>query len=223
MAFSAKIRRTALLGAAVALVATGGCSLLPQFGPPPAVGPPYMPTASASEDSSAVVLSSADSAVTAVNKAFQGRVKPGTTVYPDEHSTHPGAAGASAGLPAATSHRSGHKGGALEPDSSAATDTTGISQSADSIGPSVPPALSVDMPALAQEQLEIQARANSAWADSTATVQARRALAPSDRDKLETAFGLSKQSREAMERGDLQAAANLAYKARLLVEEVARR
>lgn len=46
-------------------------------------------------------------------------------------------------------------------------------------------------------------------------------LPQEDMDKLQTAKGLVSQSNAAFEQQDLQAAANLAHKARVLVEEIA--
>lgn len=86
----------------------------------------------------------------------------------------------------------------------------------------VTPRLLVDLPATDRRQLDDAARRNLAAADSLARHAGRLPLPLRDREKLENALGLVRQAREALRRGDLRAAANLAYKARLLAGEVAR-
>jgi hypothetical protein len=84
------------------------------------------------------------------------------------------------------------------------------------------PALSVDLPAADRRQLEDAAGRNISAADSLARAAEVRPLPPQDRAKLANALGLVRQAQEALARGDLRAAANLAYKARLLAAEVTR-
>ena len=62
--------------------------------------------------------------------------------------------------------------------------------------------------------------AESPAADSLARLAGDRVPSPRKPDKLDTAQGLMRQAREAIQRGDIRAAANLAYKARLLAAEV---
>jgi len=83
-----------------------------------------------------------------------------------------------------------------------------------------PPAVAVELPARELSRMAARARFDLAWADSVAQRAALRPLPARDRDKLETALGLIRQGREALHRDDIQAAANLGYKARLLVQEV---
>jgi DNA-binding XRE family transcriptional regulator len=186
------------------LALCAGCALWPRFGPPPTVGPPYIRSA-AEADSTTFARTAADSAADDLNQAMLGRLASGKTLYVgEEPARHP---------QAPKSHAARHA-------SAEAADS--IDSGADTLSAETP-AVSVDLPNSARQQLEAKARSDIAWADSAAKIQATRQLAGHDRDKLETAIGLTQQAREAMERGDLPAAANLAYKARLLIEEVARR
>ncbi len=68
--------------------------------------------------------------------------------------------------------------------------------------------------------MERTALRDIALADSLARRSALRALPQAQRDKLETSLGLVQQAREALARGDVTGASNLAYKARVIAEEV---
>jgi hypothetical protein len=200
---------------AVALALSSGCALWPRFGPPPMVGPPLL-RSGAQADSAATAAMSADSAAAALNEAMTARLKTGKTIYVgDDNPTN-------TSTPPPARPRAPKRSSETAADSSAEVvapaDTISAAPATDV------PALSVDLPASDRSKLEGEARANAAWADSTARVLTLRPqLDGRDRDKLETAFGLVTQSREALDRGDVQAAANLAYKAKLLVEEVAKK
>jgi hypothetical protein len=190
---------------------SAGCVLTPQLGPPPRVGPALPPpplTARAPVDSTLIVRVSADSAAAELNRLilqrYPGGVIPTKTLESADR-TEP------AGRPPA--YRAPGTTAAAGGDLLARADTTGAETEQ-------PPAVSVDLPPQELNRLVSAARANLAWADSVAKDGALRPLPARERDKLETALGLVKQGEDALQRGDIRGAANLAYKARLLVEEV---
>lgn len=86
-----------------------------------------------------------------------------------------------------------------------------------------PPEVAVDLPPSARLRMERTALRDIALADSLTRRSALRTLPQNQRDKLETSLGLIEQAREALVRGDVPGAANLAFKARLIAEEVANR
>jgi hypothetical protein len=190
---------------------SAGCVLTPQLGPPPRVGPAPPPMAAAARaqvDSTRTVRVSADSAAAELNRMilqrYPGGVIPTKTLESADR-------GEPAGRPPAS--RTPGTTAAAGGDSLAGADSTGAEATQ-------PPAVSVDLPPQELNRLVSAARANLAWADSVAKDGALRPLPARERDKLETALGLVKQGEDALQRGDIRGAANLAYKARLLVEEV---
>jgi hypothetical protein len=196
----------------VLILLSAGCALWPRFGPPPAVGPPHI-QGPADADTTALTRTAADSAADDLNQAMLERLRSGKTLYVGEdRARHP----AAPKRPRRTGSSASDSTASLLSDSTA-------SGAKDSVSTPHPAALSVGLPAPDRGPLELQARSDIGWADSTVAIQRSRMLAGRDRDKLETASGLAKQAREALERGDIPAAANLAYKARLLIEEVAKK
>jgi hypothetical protein len=79
--------------------------------------------------------------------------------------------------------------------------------------------ISIDLDPSDRARLSWAAKKNLSAADSLAKLAGARPLSPQNREKLATAQGLMRQAREAVERGDIHAAANLSYKARLLAAE----
>jgi hypothetical protein len=201
-------RRAAL--ACLPLLFAGGCALTPELGPPPAIGPPPPLMTEAQVDSLQNTRAAADSAAAALNRLIRLRYPDG--VIPTrtlESVTRTGRSAPPESLPAT----SPGAGAAASADSSASSDSARVELNG-------PPAITVDLPPRELSRLAGAARTYLAWADSMAQDAALRPLPERERDKLETALGLVRQGREALQRGDVRAAANLGYKARLLVEEV---
>jgi hypothetical protein len=208
------------------LLLVSGCVYWPQFGPPPPVGPPYVKSTVVAVDSLTTTYSSADSAAAELNRLWLQRYRNGIAPLPPEEPPRRSAAGdsspASTEGPAETAGAPDAAGGAAQesgtPAAEASADSLSAARSQDQ-GPGV----SLELPVQDRRKLEFIARNDMAVADSLVQITALRTLPASERDKLETSLGLIKQGRDALTREDLQAAANLAYKARLLAEEVARR
>ncbi len=197
------LARTGLLLAII----LAGCAPVPRFGPPPTVGPPYFPP----PEPVWVVLDPklygyADS--TAV----------GSTHRPTE--ARPARA------------RAGRTGPDEDPIASRGTDVVDspgaspgratIPEPIPEVTPRLAPGIAIDLPPADVVRLERAARRNLAAADSLVRIADRRSATGTRRDKAETAVGLMAQAREALARGDARAAANLAYKARLLAAEAGR-
>lgn len=83
------------------------------------------------------------------------------------------------------------------------------------------PSISVEMPNSDRERFEASYRTDIELVDRAIRRFSEDQLPQGDMDKLQTAKGLVSQSNAAFEQQDLQAAANLAHKARVLVEEIA--
>lgn len=77
------------------------------------------------------------------------------------------------------------------------------------------------MPNSDRERFEASYRTDIELVDRAIRRFSEDQLPQGDMDKLQTAKGLVSQSNAAFEQQDLQAAANLAHKARVLVEEIA--
>ncbi len=110
-----------------------------------------------------------------------------------------------------------------EPRAGAGADTScpglpSISAPYDSVADST--GISIDLPGRIRSELEEKAKADLAAADALTTQYETRQLQSRDREKLETALGLIAQARAALAGGQTQSAANLAYKARLLAQEI---
>lgn len=189
------------------VILSTGCSLLPQPGPRPTMGPPYFPPPEpvwvvidpalfASPDSSAAALAEA---------------KPGTAGRSGPSSSAPAVR-----LPGPEVSES------LPPPTGPEGAAVGMGQNpADSIRAVAARAalVSVDLDPEEQARLTQAARRNLSAADSLARLAEARIPSPRNPDKLAAAQGLIRQAQDAMQRGDIRAAANLAYKARLLAAE----
>lgn len=79
--------------------------------------------------------------------------------------------------------------------------------------------VSVDLSVEERARLEAACRRDLAAADSLVAGLATSALSAEARDRLAAIRGFIAQSRDALDRGDTGAAANLAHKARLLAEQ----
>ena len=186
---------------ALALVAgllISGCGLMPKLGRQPTAGPPYIPP----PEPVWVVL----------DPAFYANTDTMATAEPR-----------SAGVRVRPSGRTARSPAVAEPPPAPVLPEPAPADTAAAPAPA-PPALSiqVDLPAEEGRELEDAARHNLAAADSLARAARDHPLEERDREKVETALGLLRQAQEALARGDLRAAANLAYKARLLAAEAAR-
>jgi hypothetical protein len=205
-------------GGALLLVALS-CVSMPRLGPPPQIGPPApvgltstaAPDAGAPADTT-LLSSEADSAAAELNRVMRLRGQNGP---PPEMVTP---------VPVAPSDTSRSAPGPATDPGTAPTGTSaepGALTPPDPTGDGEAPSVSVDLPVLDRTKLKNTALSDMAEADSLVRSAALRVLPARERDKLETALGLTRQARDAATRGDLQAAANLAYKAKLLAAEVA--
>ncbi len=86
--------------------------------------------------------------------------------------------------------------------------------------PSPPPSVSIAMPEEQRARLERLTRAELGMADRITTEIAPRLKSDADLEKLQTVKGLIEQSHAALDRDDIQSAANLAHKAKLLATEL---
>jgi hypothetical protein len=187
-----------------------GCALRPQLGPPPMVGPPYLPPPEpvwvvidpalfASSDSTAETATEARPRAPVAGE----RTSSGPAVRPPSPEAReplpppidPGGAVVKAEHEPADSIRAVAARAAL---------------------------VSIDLDPEDQSRLALAARRNLSAADSLARLAGARGPSPRNPDKLSAARGLIRQAQEAMLRGDIRAAANLAYKARLLAAEAYR-
>ncbi len=82
------------------------------------------------------------------------------------------------------------------------------------------PSVSIAMPEEQRARLERLTRAELAMADRITTEIAPRLKADADLEKLATVKGLIEQTNAALDRSDIQSAANLAHKAKLLATEL---
>ena len=194
--------RPVTVGLAALALCLSGCALLPRLGPPPQVGPPYIPP----PEPVWVVLDPA---------LFQTRVDSSATPSEQTRAVSRRHAIGSTQMPADQANAD-----SLPSSTRAALDT--LSAETPEGETTAAHALSVDLPAADRRQLQAAAHHNLTAADSLARGVEGRVLSARDRVKLENALGLVRQAEDALRRGDLRAAANLAYKARLLAGEVAR-
>jgi hypothetical protein len=202
------------------LVLILSCVPLPQIGPPPMVGPPTPPKPAPVVEQNAAALpdttirgSEADSAAAELNRIMLLRGRNGP---PPEMVTPVPVA-------QADTSRATRDAAAGGTPATAPPDTEDLAVGSSRPPERTNPEVSVDLPAPDRFKLRNTALADIAVADSLVRTSALRPMPGRERDKLETALGLTRQARDAIERGDLQAAANLAYKARLLAAEVADR
>jgi hypothetical protein len=202
------MRRILVLG--VLLLGTG-CVLVPHPGPRPTVGPPYIPP----PEPVWVVIDPALFAAPDTIAAATAEARPRT----------PAPAGSST-TPPATRPRGPETRDILPgnppPVTPAGPDAT--QNRADSVLAVAARAalVSVDLDAEDQSRLTQAARRNLSAADSLARLAGARAPSQRNPEKLAAAQGLIRQAQEALQAGDIRAAANLAYKARLLAAEAQR-
>ncbi len=193
--------------AVTSLIASTGCALVPQPGPRPTVGPAYIPP----PEPVWVVIDPALLTSTAPDPESPDPVRPS----PPERTRR--TSRASEVSPPVSDPRGPvfPPTGPDEPVFAEPRDT------ADSIRAVAARAalVSIDLNSEDQARLTRAARRNLADADSLAGLAGARLPAPRNPIKLATAQGLIRQAREALLRGDSRAAANLAYKARLLAAE----
>lgn len=189
------------------------CVPYPELGPPPKVGPepvvmrPEVILATPPVDSSWVYLE-ADSAAAELNRVMMER---GQTGPPPEMITP---------VPVAAPDTTRRMPPVSTLPNTTTTETAAPPQPARTVTRDTP-SVSVDLPPRDRAKLESTARSDIAVADSLVRANAYRKLPGPERDKLETALGLTEQARDAIKRGDLQAAATLAYKAKVVASEVA--
>ena len=83
-----------------------------------------------------------------------------------------------------------------------------------------PPSVSIALPEAQRERLERLTRAEMGMAERITTQIASRLKSDADLEKLKTVLGLIEQTHAALDRDDIQSAANLAHKAKLLATEL---
>ncbi len=83
-----------------------------------------------------------------------------------------------------------------------------------------PPSVSIALPEAQRERLERLTRAEMGIAERITTQIAPRLKSRADLEKLKTVRGLIEQTHAALDRDDIQSAANLAHKAKLLATEL---
>jgi hypothetical protein len=108
---------------------------------------------------------------------------------------------------------------AATPDTTSVPPTETIEQPATIAAPA-PPSVSIALPAAQRQRLERLTRAEMGMAESITTQIAPRLTTSADQEKLRTVQGLIEQTHAALDRDDIQAAANLAHKAKLLATEL---
>ena len=184
-----------------------GCALLPQPGPRPTVGPPYIPP----PEPVWVVI---DPALLATpTPAAENTAKAGPSAR--------GTSGHSIEAPAIHPQDPKAHESLLPPTGAEGTDPETAQNTADSVHAVAVRAamVSIDLDPEDQARLAGVAGRNLAAADSLTRLAGARVPSPRNPAKLAAAQGLVRQAREAMQRGDIRAAANLAYKGRLLAAE----
>jgi hypothetical protein len=187
-----------------------GCALRPQPGPRPMVGPPYLPPPEpvwvvidpalfAPPDSTAETTTEARprAPVAGEHTSSEPAVRPPN---PEAHEPLP---------PPIDTGRA-----VVKPEREPADSIRAVAARAALV--------SIDLDPEDQSRLALAARRNLSAADSLARLAGARVPSPRDPDKLSAARGLIRQAQETMLRGDIRAAANLAYKARLLAAEAYR-
>lgn len=197
--------RRSVLAVLVLLAVAAGCAPVPQFGPAPTVGPPYIPP----PEPVWVVL----------DPGFYP--EPDTTAAPAPQRAPASSPRLPARQPGPDIDPIASGDGATAPPPATSGESIAAAPASRSAG-RASGAIAIDLPPADQARLDRAARRNLAAADSLVRLAGPRATAALRREKLETAIGLMAQARDALARGDARAAANLAYKARLLAAESAR-
>lgn len=208
----------------------GGCLPLPDPGPSPTVGPSPsgQPSQHLEEGVAAVPRDTLrrDPVVRPWPMVF-GPVEATPLPRPTQPATPqpPGEAADSAAIAAyiATADSAAAAAYLAALDSTAAGAGDSPDTTAVTMPQPAPPEIAVDLPPSSRMRMERTALRDIALADSLARRSALRTLPQVQRDKLETSLGLVQQARDALARGDVAGAANLAYKGRLIAEEVAGR
>lgn len=184
-----------------------GCALLPQPGPRPTVGPPYIPPP--------------EPVWVVIDPALLASSPEGTKSAAPTRPSGPGTNGRSTEVPVVRPPGPETRESLPPPAGPPGTTSATPGSSADSAHAVAARAamISIDLDPEDRARLTRVARRNLAAADSLARLASARIPSPRNPAKLATAQGLVRQAQEAMQRGDVRAAANLAYKARLLAAE----
>ncbi len=184
-----------------------GCALLPQPGPPPTVGPPYIPPP--------------EPVWVVIDPALLATPTPGAESTAEARPSAPETSGRSTEAPAVRPPGPEARESLPPPIGAEGTNSETVQNTADSVHAVAVRAamVSIDLGPEDQARLTSVARRNLAAADSLTRLAGARAPSPRNPAKLAAAQGLVRQAQEAMQRGDIRAAANLAYKARLLAAE----
>jgi hypothetical protein len=186
-----------------------GCALLPQPGPRPTVGPPYIPPP--------------EPVWVVIDPALLASSAPAVEAAAATRLPAPEAGERSIPAPATRPPGADTPGSLFPPIGGEAGGPETVRNTADSIHAVAARAalVSVDLDPEDQARLTLAARRNLSAADSLTRLAGARS-SPRNSVKLAAAQGLVRQAREAMQRDDIRAAANLAYKARLLAAEAYR-
>jgi hypothetical protein len=193
--------------AIVCLIFGTGCALLPQPGPRPTVGPPYIPPP--------------EPVWVVIDPALLASSAPGDEITAKTRPSAQGTSGHTAETPAVRPRDPGLHESLPPPAGTEGADPDAEHNAADSVHAVAARAamISIDLDPEDQARLTSVARRNLAAADSLTRLAGARVPSPRNPAKLAAAQGLARQARETMQRGDIRAAANLAYKARLLAGE----
>jgi hypothetical protein len=189
------------------LILGTGCALLPHPGPRPAVGPPYIPPP--------------EPVWVVIDPALLATPTPGADNTAEARPSAPETSERSTEAPAVHAQGAEAREPLPRPVGAEGTDPDIVRNAADSVHAVAARAamVSIDLDPEDQARLTGVARRNLAAADSLTRLAGARVPSPRNPTKLAAAQGLASQAREAMQRGDIRAAANLAYKARLLAAE----
>jgi hypothetical protein len=184
-----------------------GCALLPQPGSRPTVGPPYIPPP--------------EPVWVVIDPALLASPTPGTENTAEARPSALGTSGRSTEAPVLRPTGPEAREPLPPPLGTDGTNPETAQKTADSVHAVAARAamVSIDLDPEDQARLTRVARRNLAAADSLARLAGARVPSPRNPAKLAAAQGLVRQAQEAMQRGDIRAAANLAYKARLLAAE----
>jgi hypothetical protein len=192
------------------LILGTGCALLPQPGPRPTVGPPYIPPP--------------EPVWVVIDPALLASSSPGNESVAKTRPPAQRTSGHTVEMPAVGPQGPEARESLPPPTGSEGTDLETARNTADSVHAVAARAamISIDLDPEDQARLTTVARRNLAAADSLTRLAGPRVPSTRNPAKLAAAQGLTRQAREAMQRGDIRAAANLAYKARLLAAEAYR-
>lgn len=106
------------------------------------------------------------------------------------------------------------------PDPLAAAEAESLAVADSIVTPVIAPTVSVDLPEAQRQELKDAAVSEIAETNSLLIEVEERTTTEEEKEKLHTIRSLIEQAEAALEREDIQAAANLAHKAKLLAEEL---